>query len=177
MRMDWRVGKIEPDAFYGLMARHNLLPLHLGEELLIRDIRGKAETGAFGLVVEDAESDPGVLAATLTYGVEPGVLCFLWIPEVKALHRRKQELSDLGLSLRDYWFHELGARRVEARVPIHRTQSIRALKAIGFRQETLDCGIRDAVDHGNGLESVVVLGLLEADPVKVFEQKVEVVHG
>lgn len=173
MQMDWTVGKIEAEELYRLIARHRLLPIHLGEELLLRDLRARAEAGAFGLVTEDNK----VLASTLTYGDAPGSLQFMWIPEVKGIHHRKQELSDLGQVLRDYWFKQLGAHRVEARVPALRIQTIKALKAIGFRQESMDCGLRNAVDHGAGPESVIVLGLLPDDPVKVFDLKVEVAHG
>ena len=93
---------------------------------------------------------------------------FNWIPEVKRLHTRKAELVELSWALRDFWFKD-GIRRVEAHIPTSRTQTIRALKMIGFRQETLDTGLRETVDYGKGFEGTVILGLLESDPVRHIE--------
>lgn len=162
MRISWERPRLSPDEFYELLRRHVLLPMHLGEDKLLRMVRATADAARFGMVLEDGD-DPGVLATTLTYLSEPGVLMFWWIPEVKRLHTRRDELIDLGSELRSVWFRD-GVRRVEARVPIQRTQTIRALKNMGFRQETLDWGLRGAVDYGKGPEGLAILGLLEADP-------------
>lgn len=167
MQMDWRNRTLEPVALYTLLHKHSLLPISLGESVLLEEIKLLAENAHFGLVVEGEDEDPCVLASTLTFQKSPGVLRFMWIPEIKRLHTRKQDLADLGRGLRESWFTP-GIRRVEAHVPAARTQAIRALKCMGFRQETLDCGIRAAQDYGKGWEAHVVLGMLENDPVREF---------
>ena len=173
MKMDWRVRTLEPVALYSLLHKHALLPVSLGESRMMEEIKLVSENAHFGLVVEGDGDDPAVLASTLTYQIYPGVLRFSWIPECKRLHTRKDDLATLAADLRPFWFRE-GVRRVEAHLPATRTQSIRALKGLGFRQETLDCGLRAACDYGKGWEAHVVLGLLANDPVR---QVLEAVHG
>ena len=165
MRLSHDLPRIAPDALYRLLRSHGLLPLSLGEEGLLRAIKATAEYGTYAMVVEGEGDDTVVLASVLSVVPEPGILLTQWIPEVKDLHKRKADLRALGEELRAYWFRE-GIRRVEARVAKSRLQTIKALKTMGFRQETNDHGIRMAVDYGKGWESFIVLGLLETDPVR-----------
>lgn len=168
MRLDHSKPHLEPDELYRLLHHHGLLPVSLGEEGLLGAIRATAKAAVFSMVVEGEGDDTTVLASVLTFPVEPGVLMTQWIPEMKALHKERAKLWELSDELRAFWFRE-GTRRVEARVPKSRIQTIKALKTMGFRQETTDQGLRMAVDYGKGYEAFIVLGLLESDPVRKQE--------
>lgn len=161
MEMNWYTQSLEPVGVYNLLHKHDLLPALPEQELLsaMRVISAKTD---FGMVVDD---EGKVLASTFTTHLKPGVLGFTWIPEVKRLHTFKDDLALLAEELRAFWFKD-GIRRVEAYVPVARTQTTRALKGLGFRQETLDCGIRGYMDYGHGYEAHIILGLLPDDPVR-----------
>ena len=181
MRLDHSKPHLEPDELYRLLHAHGLLPLSLGEEGLLGAIRATAAAAVFSMVVEGEGEDTAVLASVLTFHVEPGILMAQWIPEMKSLHKERAKLWELAEELRAFWFRD-GIRRVEARVPKSRIQTIKALKIMGFRQETTDQGLRMAVDYGKGYEAFIVLGLLESDPVRKQEpclrlEAVGVSHG
>lgn len=180
MRLLWDKPSLKPDELYSLLNRHNLLPMHLGQEGLIRSMRLTAEASLFLVVAEGEGDDMRVLASTYTYISEPGIAVFNWVPEVSQLHKRRNELIDLGQDLAEKVWFDVGIRRVEARVPSKRTQTIRALRHMGFHQETLDSGLREAVDYGKGPEGVVVLSRLATDLPRVKREEdstVEVQHG
>ena len=166
MRISWDQPRIAPEELYILLRRHCLLPLHLDDKALLRSIKATADASRFGMVLDG----DGVLASTLTLMIEPGILSFHWIPEVKRLHTRRNELIDLGGEFRSVWFVD-GIRRVEARCPILRTQTMRCLQHMGFRLETTDKGLRKAVDYGKGFEALALFGLIESDPPR--EKRVE----
>lgn len=164
---------ISAEQYFELLTGHGLVPRGFVEVELLKKIRKDAENSVFGLVVDET----GVLASTLTKPISLNILAFLWIPEVKRLHTRKKDLQALGLRLREFWFQD-GITRVEARSSTSRTQTIRTLKHIGFRQETTDHGLRSGVDYGNGPEGVVILGLLEGDAMRIEPRMMEeVAHG
>ena len=168
MRLDHSMPRLEPEALYQLLKQHGLLPVSLGEEGLLNAIRATAKAAAFTMVVQGEGAERAVVASVLTFQVEPGILMAQWIPEVKGLNKDRPGLWAVSEELRAMWFQS-GIRRVEARVAKSRIQTIKALKIMGFRQETTDHGLRLAVDYGKGYEAFIVLGLLESDPVHKHE--------
>ena len=173
MKFDLQHQRIQPVELYELLRRHELLPA-LPEDLLIKAVKQLADQSVYGLILD---TDDAVLASTLTMRQNPSCLLFTWIPEVRKLHLRRNEMIDLGHEMRQMWFVE-GIRRVEARFPVKRSQTMRALKTMGFRQETLDWGLREAVDYGHGPEGVAILGLIESDPEREkHEESQEVAVG
>lgn len=160
MKLDHTTPRLTSVSLYLLLRRHGLLPVSLGEDGLQRAIAATAANARFAVVTEDG----GVVASVLTYQLEPGILGVQWIPEMKGLNKNRPALWALSDELREFWFRD-GVRRIEARVPKSRIQTIKALKTMGFRQETTDHGLRQAVDYGKGFEAFIVLGLLESDPV------------
>jgi hypothetical protein len=98
----------------------------------------------------------------------------IWVNEVSRLHQKKDFLVEASKVLRKRWFDEKGLMRVGVHIPIARTQTIRTLKALGFRMETLPWGVRDCAGYGNHLESVAIMGLLPSDPVKSYANIVDV---
>lgn len=161
MEMDWNHRRLEPVEVYNLFHKHNLLPA-VSEVELLATMRHIALHAEFGIVTD---GQGAVLASAFTIPSRRGVKEFTWIPEIKLLHKLKDDLAALGEELRSVWFKH-DTRRVEAYVPISRTQTTRALKGLGFRQETLDCGIRSFMDYGKGYEPHILLGMLETDPIK-----------
>lgn len=162
------MGQLKPTELFELLTSHDLVPKGVPESMLLNSIHVMADHSAFCLIVDEEEADAVVLASGLTMPLDNRTLTFTWIPEVKRLHTRKADLAKLALELRALWFTN-GITRVEARTTTKRTQTIRALKNIGFRQETLDTGLRSGVDYGKGPEGVIILGLLESDPLRHFD--------
>lgn len=158
-----KMGQLNPTQLYNMLDNHGLVPKGQSEVAMLRVIQTRASEGIFCVVTED-DSDL-VLAATLSYPTSPRSLGFIWVPEVKRLNHRKPDLAELAKDFRAFWFQQ-GIYRVEAHVPTSRSQTTRTLKAMGFRQETLDSGLRDTVDFGNGPEGILILGMLESDPVR-----------
>lgn len=157
--------QLQPAELFELLTTHNLVPRGVSELKLLDSVRIMANSSAFGLVVDGEGDEADVLAVALTMPIDENTLSFTWIPEVKRLHIRKADLATLAVELRGFWF-QAGIRRVEARTTTKRTQTIRALKNIGFKQETLESGLRSGVDYGKGPEGVVILGMLESDPIR-----------
>jgi len=173
VRLDFSYPHISPAELYELLRRNNLLPQGIGNIALLAQIKSLAERGVYLLVVDDT----GVLASTLTMRQDPGTLAFYWIPEVKALHTRRDDLIDLSASLRELWFTE-GIKRVEARVAASRRQTFKALITMGFKNETANGGLRNAVNYGNGDEMMHILGLLPTDkPLEKRKILEEVANG
>lgn len=168
MKLDTSIPRLTSVSLYMLLKRHALLPVSLGEEGLQRAIHATANAATFMAVTEGEGQGKGVVASILTYPLEPGVLGIMWIPETKGLNKDKRGLWALSESLREIWFQG-DIRRVEARVAKSRIQTIKALKVMGFRQETTDHGIRQAVDYGKGWESMLILGMLDTDTVRKHE--------
>lgn len=168
MKLDRSVPRLTSTALYMLLRRHGLLPVSLGEEGLKNALVATSQNAHFAVVTEGDGTEYGVVASVLTYPLEPGILGVQWIPEMKGLNKNRAGLWDIAEELREFWFRD-GVRRVEARVPKSRIQTIKALKTMGFRQETTDHGLRMAVDYGKGYEAFIVLGLLESDPVRKQE--------
>ena len=147
---------------FELLSKHSLIPQGIPCEIMLGAIKTLAENSAFCLVVDGEGDEALVLASAITAPYDANTLLFTWIPEVKRLHTRKADLATLAAELRAIWFTD-GIKRVEARTTSTRTQTIRSLKNMGFRQETIDGGLRGAVDYGKGPEGVVILGMLNSD--------------
>lgn len=154
--------QLQPIELFELLSKHGLVPVGFSDTVLLPYLKKLAESSAFSLIVDGEGDDALVLASGLSTPLDMHTLSFQWIPEVKRLHTRKVDLATLAVELRELWFTN-GIRRVEARTTSSRTQTIRSLKNIGFRQETLDGGLRSAIDFGKGPEGVVILGMLESD--------------
>lgn len=157
--------RLQPTELFELLFSHDLVPKGIQELALLDSIRVMAGNSAFGLIVDGDGDEALVLASTFTMPLNDNTLSFTWIPEVKRLHTRREDLVHLAVELRNLWFQS-GIRRVEARTTTKRTQTIRTLKNLGFKQETLDSGLRSGVDYGKGPEGVVILGMLESDPLR-----------
>lgn len=160
-----QMDQLKPAELFELLFSHDLIPKGVPETMLLNSVRFMSENSAFCLVVDGEGDEALVLASAITMPIDDHSLMFTWIPEVKRLHTRKTDLIDLAVELRALWFQN-GVKRVEARSTTKRTQTIRTLKNIGFKQETLDSGLRSGVDYGKGPEGVVILGMLESDPLR-----------
>jgi hypothetical protein len=169
MKISWDHPALDPGELYELLRKHTLIP-KMDDMQLLAGIKSLAQQSAFLMVVDDS----GVLATTLTRKGMPGVLDFLWIPEVRGLSRCRDELIDLGAQFREIWFKD-GIRRVESRIPLSRRQTVKALHYMGFVEETGSSGLRDAVDYGKGPEAIAIMGLLESDPARLKTTELEVV--
>jgi hypothetical protein len=174
MRLSWAKPKLDSAELYKLLHRHKLIPVGIEQVALLKNIQEIADTATFLLVIGDEEVDPPVLATILTRKLEPGILGLTFIPEVYELNAtRRNQLIDLGAELRELWFKG-STRRIEAKVPVVRTQTRNSLKAMGFKEETGKHGIRLAVDYGRGPEGIAVLGLIQSDYPKPKLPEMEV---
>ena len=142
MRLSWDHPSINPAELYELLHRNGLLQAQDNAKLL-EGIRATAMISRYGLVLDD---DDRVLASFLYWPIQPHILGFQWIPEVKRLHTKRDELIALGEELRTVWFRG-GVTRVEAHVPVARTQTIRAVKAMGFRAHADHAAMRTESAH------------------------------
>ena len=144
---------------YSLLVRHNLLPTTLNDPNVCILAASRMSIG----FLHDGKPTP--LAVMLESYPEPGVVGLMFITEVARLNQRRDELIEASLLLRNRWFNELNAVRVECRVPIERTQTIRCLKHMGFKIETLPRGLRNTTFMSGVAKSLCVLGLLPDDPI------------
>jgi hypothetical protein len=174
MKLIYPKRRLDAEELYNLWRKHHLLPMHLGDEKLIQVVKATAAASMFVLVVE--EPNDTVLATALTFEIEPGVLLFQWIPEVRGLHERREDLRPLAKDFQDLWFGTRGIRRVESRVPTARRQTIKTLDQFGFTLETRSEGTRKIVNYGRGWENIAILGLLDTDPRVILEVAQELVE-
>ena len=152
--------RMEGVELYELLHKHRLLPRNLEDPNVCISL---AESSDVGFLHEGER----VLAVILETHPSRDVVELIWVNEVGRLHQRKEELFRVAESLRHRWFMEGSKERIGVHVPIARTQTIRTLKALGFRLETLPWGIRSCQTYGNHMESMAVLSLLPTDPIKV----------
>lgn len=151
--------KLSGSELYELLSKHRLLPKSMEDP---RVCVGMAESSDVGFLHEGER----VLAVVIETHPSDNTIELLWVNEVSRLHTRKDLLVEAAGLLRERWFTQLGMKRVGVHIPIARTQTIRTIKTMGFRMETLPWGIRDCSGYGNHLESMAVLGLLPSDPVR-----------
>jgi hypothetical protein len=154
---------------YELLSKHRLLSNQMEEPNVCIAMAESADVG----FLHEGER---VLAVVIETHPSEKTVELLWVNEVSRLHQKKDFLAEASKALRKRWFEEKGYSRVGVHIPIARTQTIRTLKALGFRLETMPWGIRDAVGYGNHLESLAILGLLPTDPVKSWSPLIEVVE-
>ena len=163
MKISWEHPIISPEELYELLHRTGLLPKHEGNQQMVLALLAASKAARYGLVLNPEGS---VLASFLFWPARQHIMAFQWIPELKGLHSRKEELAEVGTELRAVWFRD-GVTRVEAQVPTRRRQTVKTLIAMGFHLETSGQGLRGAVDYGRGPEDISVLGLLATDPAPV----------
>ena len=100
---------------------------------------------------------------------EPGVLDVMLVPLDRELGRTyRMEVAKMAASLRERWFKT--HRRVQALVPASRVNMQRCMRALGFQEETRHgVGMRGMIQLGGAPpEAMLVYGLLEGDPFKVY---------
>ena len=151
--------KLSAVELYELLSKHRLLPNQLEEPKACIALAESCEVGFLH------EGDR-VLAVILETHPSDNAVELVWVNEVSRLHQKKDFLAAAAALLRTRWFTEKGYIRVGVHVPVARTQTIRTLKALGFRMETLPWGVRNCMGYGNHVESIAILGLLPSDPVK-----------
>ena len=144
---------------YELLNKHRLLPNTLEEPMACIDLAGSSKVGFL-------HENDRVLAVIIETQPSPKSLELIWVNEVSRLHQKRDFLIEAAKVLRKRWFDELGLLRVGVHIPIARTQTIRTLKTMGFRMETMPWGVRDCVMYGTHLESIAIMGLLPTDPVR-----------
>ena len=162
--IDRRMDGVE---LYELLHKHRLLPKSMEDPAVCIAMAGSSDVGFL-------HEDDRVLAVILETHPSDNVIELIWVNEVSKLHQRKEDLANVAKSLRDRWFMAGNYERIGVHVPVARTQTIRTLKSLGFRLETLPWGIRSCQTYGNHMESMAVLSMLPGDPAKVyvpFEQK------
>jgi hypothetical protein len=172
MQIDWAQGPLDAGILYSTLNRHLLLPASLQDPNICLAAANQMRIG----FLHDGGDVP--LAILLESNPEPGLVGLMFITGVARLHQKKDDLIEISLVLRDRWFKEMKADRVESRVPVERTQTIRCLKHLGFRLETLPCGIRNGIVLNGKSKSLSVLGLLPSDPIRKLskEDKEPIIH-
>ena len=156
---------IDGGILYSLLDRHNLLPETLRDPSICMMA---AQTMSVGFV-HDGGTKP--LAVLLETNPEPGVVGLMFITERARLNQRRDELIEVSSQLRERWFNGYGAYRVETRIPVERTQTIRCLRHLGFKIETMPKGLRNAVIYNGKPVSLCVLSMLPTDPVKELSKQ------
>lgn len=158
-----------PMDLWELLDRHNLLSGALKANPSL--VSGMCQNGNFLIWHEDGTP----LALLMEFrSMDPEVIDVLVVPEDRWLGKRKAEISDLGVWLRERWFG-MGFRRVQSSVPASRVNIHRIMKAMGFVEETKhDVGLRGGIRLGRKPEGLVLYGLLDSDPVKKYADPVEV---
>lgn len=162
-----------PEELDRLLRKHHLLSVAL--RLHPQLVAAMAAGSRVNVMHEDSEI-LGVMVETPL--PDPTLLEVLIVPEVRRLHQAKDELAELSTRLRQSWFGNSGFRRIQAAIPSSRIHTKKIFKAMGFVEETRDCGLRNSVNLGKEYEAMTVLGLLPSDPEKKpFAARAEVSHG
>jgi hypothetical protein len=154
---EWANEPLNGGLLYTVLNKHQLLPSYFSDP---HACVAAATRMTIGFLHEGKEQP---LAVMFESSPEPGVIGLMFITEVARLNQRRDELIEASRALRDRWFGEMGAIRVEARVPVERTQTIRCLKHMGFHIETAPKGLRNAVIYNGIPKSLCVMGLLPSD--------------
>ena len=160
--VEWSSTAITPSALDAILRRHKLMPPWVSPEVLA----AVAGTTTYGCIYNSEDTAAGCLAILLfRFNPDPGVGQVDFIPTIKNPKDRmvRRTLSLASAELRDAWFDGLGLRRVECRVSLRRTRWISGIKAMGFRCETRDSGMRDAADFGMGPEPLGLFSLVRGD--------------
>jgi len=158
--VEWSEEPVDAGVLYSVLEKHQLLPKSLEN---LQNCLIMASMTSIGFL-HDGGNNP--LAILLETRPEPGVIGILFITGVARLNNRRDELISASIPLRERWFGS-GAYRVESRIPVERTQTIRCLKHLGFKLETaMPMGLRNAVVYNDKLTSLCIMSLLPDDPVK-----------
>jgi hypothetical protein len=159
--------KMDGVELYELLRKHRLLPSMLEDPATCIALANSSDVGFLH------EGDR-VVAVIIETRPSPKALELIWVNEISRLHQKRDFLMEVAQTLRKRWFDELGLQRVGVHIPIARTQTIRTLKTMGFRMETLPWGVRDCMAYGTHLESIAILGLLPSDPVRTVVKTLEI---
>ncbi len=160
MRVEFAEDKLDGGSLYALLHRHNLLPKSLEDPMACIAFADHCSIG----FIHDEGRNP--LAILLETHPEPGVVGVMLITERARLNQRRDELIGISWDLRDRWFNQMGAFRVETRIPSERTQTLRCFRHLGFKMETLPNGLRNASVLSGKPVNLCILSLLPADPIK-----------
>lgn len=170
-----RFERVQPEFLFELMSKQRLLPdvITRNPPLLVNIAQNSKVT-----LVQGGGEDKILFLETAK---APEVLdLFVFIVDREVM-KQKEDISALQTELREIWFEPVyhRARRVQSFVPASRKNTKRLLLALGFVQETRDCGLRELLKFGPKLEASIVMGLLPSDPYRAplvapLEAKVDV---
>lgn len=164
--VEWSNDPVDPGILYSVLDKHQLLPAGMSNPQTCMMIAQMTSIG----FLHDGGNNP--LAILLETRPEPGIVGILFITGVARLNQRRDELVQASLALRERWF-DGQTIRVESRIPVERTQTIRCLKHLGFKIETIPKGLRNAVVYNGKPTSLCIMSLLPNDPVKQLSDDVE----
>ena len=159
--------KLDGGTLYDTLRKHRLLPQALEDP---RVCMGVAGTMTVGFICDNEDSH---LALLLESHPEPGVVGVMMITERARLNQRRNDFIELSKALRDRWFGEYNAHRVETRIPVERTQTIRCFRHMGFKAETLPSGMRNGAIYNGKPASLCIMSLLPTDPIKELSKDKE----
>lgn len=160
MQIDFLDQPTDAGLLRSMLLKHNLLYDSLADPMALI---AASDGITIGFIHEGGDVP---LAIVLENRPCPGVIGVMLITERPKLNQRKAELVEIGKALRERWFEGQKTRRVESRVPVERTQTIRVLKHMGFRVETLPKGLRSAETIKSKPVSFCIMGLLPSDPLR-----------
>ena len=153
-----------PEDLYTLLDEHGLISGALKRNPLL--LNGLAEGGAFYAWIRNDEP----MAILIEFpSSEPEVLDVVLVPLDRELGKTyRMEVAKMSATLRERWF--MSYRRVQALVPASRVNMQRCMRALGFQEETRHgIGMRGMIQLGGSPpEAMLVYGLLEGDPFKVY---------
>lgn len=160
----------------GMFDHHRLVSglLKLHPELFV----ALAQTAKMCCVASE-DDVPAAWVLTVAMG-EPGVLELITVAEKAMGEIPRDEFETISKELKTFWFEVMQAKRVQCPVPLKRARTLRMLRRMGFHEETKQAGLRNAVDYGNGYESVAILALIDSDGAKVVPEHTlveEVAHA
>ena len=159
MLVEWAQEKMDGGLLYTILERHQLLPPSLSDP---RTCIMVAEMMSIG-ILHDGSDEP--LALMIESYPESGVVGLLFITEVPRLNQRRDELIEVSMELRKRWFDDFKAYRIESRIPVERTQTIRCLKHMGFKIETVPKCMRNGAVYNGKPKDLCMLSLLPSDPI------------
>lgn len=162
MRAEWTDEMVDAGLLHQILSKHKLLPPQLNDPNVCIAFAMSLKFG----VLTDGSKNP--LCLLFMNHVDDGIGGLMLITERPKLNQRKEELFEVAKDLRKLWFTDMGLHRVEARIPAERTQTIRILKHLGFKMETMPTGLRSAATLSGKCQNMVIMGILPSDPIKTL---------
>lgn len=158
MSVTWMEVSPSPISVRDLLRAHKMLPDTLEDPVQLIRFSNNSRVGYAG-----AMDNP--IAVFIESDLDNKVLCIQVILKDKDVYK-EHPIIPIREALIDRWFHHSDCRRVECRIEVDRVNSIKFMKAIGFRQETAPSGIREAYACNNKFINIHVLGLLPTDHLR-----------